>query len=429
MVGKPKVLLIRTLDTKEQETRYVTTCLEESGIEVYLLDASIRRTVDGGAAINPDQIAAAAGKTISEIRALNHEGKCQAVMIEGSIKCALELHERVGLSGILGVGGSMGTSLGTAIMRSFPFGLPKVMVSTMASGMTKGFVGTKDIVMVNSVCDISGLNSVTRSVFRNGSLAVAGMAHGYKSATSSYNPLLATLHIDNKFSELLVDAEKPLVTISTLGTTDKCTVRVRKVLEEKGFEVMVFHTLGTGGQIMDEIIREQPVAVVVDLSLVEINDFLHQGLCSAGPDRCKAALEKGVPTIFAPGNIDFLVAGPIDDAHARFPGKRYHIHNVALTAVRSEAEEFKHVAEHMTGLIADAKGPVTFFVPLLGFSAHDSEQGHLHDLTLPPVFAEHLKKLMPAGVPVKEFQCHINDDEFADAIIEQVLAFRQPASP
>lgn len=406
MVVKPKVLLIMTLDTKQLETSFVTTCLEESGIEVYLLDASIRKTIDGGAAITPDQIAAAAGKTISEIRALNHEGKCQAVMIEGAIKCAHALHERVGLSGILGVGGSMGTSLATAVMRTFPFGLPKVMVSTMASGMTKGFVGTKDIVMVNSVCDIAGLNTVTRSVFRNGALAVAGMAHGYKSSVAS---------------------EKPLVVISTLGTTDKCTVRVRNSLEEKGFEVMVFHTLGTGGIIMDEVVRDQDVSVVVDLSLVEINDLLHQGLCSAGPDRCKAALEKGVPTIFAPGNIDFLVAGPIDDAYARFPGKRYHIHNAALTAVRSEAQEFRNMAEHMAGLITDAKGPVTFFVPLLGFSAHDSEQGHLHDPSLPPVFAEHLKKVMPAGVPVREFPFHINDEQFADAIIEQVLAFRRPA--
>lgn len=405
MEVKPKVLLIMTLDTKQQETRFVTTCLEESGIEVYLLDASIRKTIDGGAAITPDQIAAAAGKTMSEIRALNHEGKCQAVMIEGAIKCAHALHERVGLSGILGVGGSMGTALATAVMRAFPFGLPKVMVSPMASGMTKGYVGTKDIVMVNSVCDISGLNTVTRSVFRSGALAVAGMAHGYKSSVAS---------------------DKPLVVISTLGTTDKCTVRVRKSLEEKGFEVLVFHTLGTGGMIMDEVVRDQDVSVVVDLSLVEINDFLHQGLCSAGPDRCKAALEKGVPTIFAPGNIDFLVAGPIDDAYARFPGKRYHIHNVALTAVRSEAEEFRHMAEHMAGLITDAKGPVTFFVPLLGFSAHDSEQGHLHDPSLPPVFAEHLKKMMPAGVPVREFPYHINDEQFADAVIEQVLAFRQP---
>ena len=246
MGEKPKVLLVATLDSKEVETRFIRERLEESGLEVYLLDASIRRTIDGGAHITPDQIAAAVGTTMPEIRALNHEGKCMALMIEGAIKRAHELHERVGLSGIIAAGGSGGSTLGTAVMRTFPFGLPKVMISTMASGMTKPFVGTKDIVMLNSVCDVAGLNTVTRRVFENGALALAGMAHGYK-------PLVAS--------------GKPLVAMSTLSTTDKCCNRVRAALEQRGSEVMVFHSQGTGGVAMDETVREQDVSLVVDLSL------------------------------------------------------------------------------------------------------------------------------------------------------------------
>jgi uncharacterized protein (UPF0261 family) len=165
------------------------------------------------------------------------------------------------------------------------------------------------------------------------------------------------------------------------------------------------------------------VSLVVDLSLIEVGDFLAQGLYDGGPDRCKAALHKGVPTIFVPGNIDFLVDGPIEGARARFPGRMYHIHNASVTAVRADADDFKRVAEHMAGLIRDAKGPVAFFVPLLGFSSHDSEQGHLHDPSLPPVFAEHLQKVMPAGVPITVLPHHINDEAFADAIIEQIAAF------
>lgn len=400
--------MIVTLDTKEIESQFIRKCLEDSGLEVYHLDASIRRTVDGGADITPDQIAAAAGTTMPEIRSLNHEGKCLEIMIEGAIKCAQALNQSVGLSGIIGVGGSLGTALATAVMQTFPFGLPKVMISTMASGVTKTFIGTKDIVMIPSVCDIAGLNTVTRHVFQNGALAVAGMAHGYKPSVAS---------------------DKPLVAISTLSTTDKCCARIRKSLEQKGFEVMAFHSQGTGGETMDEVVREQDVSVVVNLSLIEIGDFLNQGLFSGGPDRCKSALEKGVPTIFAPGNIDFMVAGPIEDARTRFPGKRYHIHNPALTAVRAEADEFRRLAEHVAGLIKDAKGPVAFFVPLLGFSAHDSEQGHLYDPSLPPVFAEYLKKVIPEGVPVVEISCHINDEPFADRIIEQVIAFQGSCPP
>ena len=407
MGGKPKVLLIATRDTKEVEAQFIRDCLEEAGVQVYHMDASIRRTVDDGAEITPDQIAAAAGKTMSEIRMLKHEGKCQAVMIEGAIKCAQELHQREGLSGIIGLGGSMGTTLATVLMQTFPYGLPKVMISTMASGMTRPFVGAKDIVMVNPVCDISGLNSITRSAFRNGALAVAAMARDYR-------PTVAE--------------DKPLAAISTLGTTEKCSAGVRKSLEQKGFEVMVFHTLGTGGAAMEQIVRERDVSVVIDMSLIEVSEYLHGGLCPTGPDRCKAALEKGVPTIFAPGNLDFLVAGPLEDAKVRFPGKRYHVHNAALTAVRAEAQEFRNDAEYLAGLIEHARGPVAFFVPLLGFSNHDSTDGHLHDPSLPPVFAEHLKKVMPAGVPVVELPLHINDEKFADALVEQAIAFSRSRS-
>jgi uncharacterized protein (UPF0261 family) len=190
--------------------------------------------------------------------------------------------------------------------------------------------------------------------------------------------------------------------------------------------VMVFHTQGVGGVAMDETIRDQNVSLAINLSLIEVGDFLSQGLYSAGADRCKASLERGIPTIFAPGNIDFIVAGPIEDAKTRYPGRRYHIHNPELTAVRAGAEEFKRIAEHMAGLIREAKAPVAFFVPLLGFSAHDSEQGHLHDLSLPPIFSEHLKKVMPEGVPVTVLPYHINDERFAGKIIDQALAFVSP---
>lgn len=404
MSERPRVLLVATLDSKAVETTFIRDSLEELGCEVYLLDASIRGTVDGGAHITPDQIAAAVSMTMPEIRALNHEGKCMALMVEGSIALAHELDGRVGLSGIIAAGGSGGSTLGAAVMRTFPFGLPKVLISTMASGMTKPFVGTKDIVMFNSVCDVAGINTVTRRVFEHGSLALAAMAHAYEPVASS---------------------GRPVASMTTLSTTDRCCNRIRRALEDKGYEVMVFHSQGTGGQAMDEIVREQDVSLVVDLSLIEVGDYLAQGLYDGGPDRCKAALEKGVPTIFVPGNIDFLVAGPLEDAERRFPGRRYHVHNASVTAVRADADDFRRLAEHMAGLIREAKGPVAFFVPLLGLSSHDSEQGHLYDPTLPPVFAEHLREVVPEGVPVMALPYHINDEGFADAVIQQALTFHE----
>ena len=401
MEPKPNILLIATRDTKENESQFIRESLEEFGARVYHLDPSVREII-GQSEITAIQIAKAAGKTIEQVRELKHEGKCLAVMIQGSVKCALDLHQRVNFSGIVALGGSMGTTLATEVMKNFPYGMPKVMVSTMASGMTKPFVGAKDIIMFNPVCDISGLNSITRGVFRNAAVATVAMGKDYQ----------------------VVAAEaRPLVTITTLGTTDKCCVQVRHSLEALGYEVMVFHTLGTGGAAMEEIVRERDVAVVLDLSIIEVSEFLHGGLCSAGPERCKASLEKGVPTIFAPGNLDFLVSGPLELAKQQFPGRRYHQHNSALTAVRAGVDELRQDADHMASLIKDAKGPVTFFVPLKGFSNHDSPDGYLHDTSMPPVFAEHLKKVMPSGVPVIEMQVHINDAAFADALVEQVVKY------
>jgi len=403
MSDRPKVLTILTLDTKELEGRFIKECLEERGLEVYQMDASFRRRDESEAEIPPERIAEASGMSMEDLRALNHEGEMLEIMTVGAVRCALDLDRRVGLSGILAAGGSLGTDLGTAVMRAFPIGLPKVMISTMASGMTRPFVGTKDILMMPSVCDIAGLNTITRSVLRNGALALAGMARGYAPAGPS---------------------GKPLIAISTLGATEKCCNAIRKALEARGCEVMVFHTQGIGGVAMDEAVREQNVTVAVNLSLIEMSDYLCQGLYSGGPDRCKASLEKGIPTIFAPGNIDFMVAGPLEDAKARFPGRRYHVHNAELTAVRSETGEFTRMAEHLAGLVRTAKGPVACFVPLLGFSAHDSDQGHLHDLSLPPVFAAHLKKVMPEGVPVEVLNHHINDEAFAERITRQILVFQ-----
>jgi uncharacterized protein (UPF0261 family) len=390
----PRVLLIITQDTKEEEARFMRRTLEAAGVSVIHLDPSIRRTV-GGAEISPEAIAEAAGSTIEDVRALGHEGKCQAVMIEGALKLALETHARTPLSGIISVGGSMGTSLATAIMRAFPYGLPKLMVSTMASGFTAPYVGVKDIAMMNAVTDISGINSISRDVFRNAALAMAGMAKGYDPTQRN---------------------DRPLVLITTLGTTEKSVRRIREALEADGCEVMVFHSSGAGGPTLDSIAAERDVALVLDLSTTEILDHLHNGLANAGPDRGKAALKRGIPTIFAPGNADFIIAGPIEDAHARFPGKRYHVHNAALTAVRTGMDELRPLADHLAAMIAEARGPVRMFVPLKGFSNHDSPEGHLLDLSVPGPFADYLRSVMPAHVPVEAIDAHFNDVAFSDAI-------------
>jgi uncharacterized protein (UPF0261 family) len=405
---RPRVLLLATQDTKEEEARFLRRHLEDYGCDVVHLDPSVRRTV-GGAEISPEQVTGAAGMTIEEVRALGHEGKCIAVMIEGAVKCALAAHAETPLSGALALGGSMGTALAGAVFQALPYGLPKLIVSTMASGFTAPYVGRKDIAMMNAVTDISGINSISRDVYRNAAAAVAGMARAYEAPDG---------------------AEKPLVLIGTLGTTEKCARRVREALEADGFEVMVFHTSGNGGPTMDSIAADRDVAAVLDLSLTEMVDELFGGLGAGGPDRGKAGLAKGVPTIIAPGNVDFIIGGPLEAAQAQFPGRRYHIHNPALTAVRTNLDDLKRIADHVAGLVAGAKGPVRVFVPLGGFSNHDSTQGHIHEPDLPAPFADYFRSILPADVPFETRACHFNDPEFADAIIAATRAMvreREPA--
>ena len=395
MAEKPSVLLVITQDTKEEEARFVRHALESAGVTVVHLDPSVRRTV-GGAEISPEEVAGAAGPTIEAVRALGHEGKCQAVMIEGSIKAAHAWHAAHPLSGILAVGGSMGSALAGALMQSMPYGMPKLIISTMASGFTAPYMGVKDIAMLNAVTDIAGINSISRDVFRNGALAVAGMAHGYDPARTQ---------------------DKPLVLMTTLGTTEKGTRRIREALEADGAEVMVFHSSGSGGPTLDSIAADRDVALVLDLSVTEIIDHLNHGLADAGPNRGKAGMAKGVPTIWAPGNADFIIAGPIDAARLQYPDTRYHEHNPQLTAVRTRLPELQGLADHLAAIVAEATGPVRVFTPLHGFSNHDSPDGHIQDTSLPGPFADYLKRVMPAHVPVTAIDAHFNDVAFSDAII------------
>lgn len=392
---KPSVLFICTQDTKEEEAHFTRAVLEAAGVDVVHLDPSVRRTV-GGAEISPETVAEAAGMTIEAVRALGHEGKCQDAMIRGAIAAAHAWDAQRPVSGILAVGGSMGSALAGALMQSFPYGLPKLIVSTMASGFTKPYMGVKDITMMNAVTDISGINTISRDVFRNAAHAVAGMAKGYERDKGP---------------------AKPLVLITTLGTTETSVKRIRQALESDGCEVMVFHSSGAGGPTLDALAQDKDTALVLDLSQTEILDHIFGGLADSGPDRGKAALAKGIPTIIAPGNADFIIGGPLDVSQVQFPGRRYHMHNPQLTAVRTGVEDLKRLADHLAANVREAKGPVRVFTPLGGFSSHDSAQGHLQDLSVPGPFAQYLAQIMPENVPVTAIDAHFNDEAFSDAII------------
>ncbi len=394
-----RVLIVATMDTKGKETLFLKECLDAEGIQVIIMDAGILGKNPFFVDISRDVVAEAAGSTLNEVQTIGHEGKALAIMIEGAIQCAKALYEKGEIDGVIEIGGSMGTTLGTAVMRTFPIGFPKVMISTMASKNTRPFVGTKDILMLHSVCDLSGLNRITRRVIREGGLALAGMVKGIKK-----HP---------------VDTA-PLVVLSTLGTTETCVQLLRMDFEKNGREVITFHTVGSGGEAMDELIRDEAVESVVDVSLHELGDHLFGGDYDAGPDRGRAALEKGVPTLLVPGNTDFLVTGPLAVAEQRFPGRRLHVHNAAITVVATAPEEMKAIASRTAELCTMAKGSVSVLIPMGGFSAFDSPGGPLESPEIRYVFRQTIRAELPEGIQCQESRHHINDPEFAGVILESM---------
>lgn len=391
-----QVLLVATMDTKNREAAFLRECLKEAGIPILLLDAGIRGKSPVAVDIHPEEVAAAGDQSLEAVRSMGHEGKALSAMIKGAVRIAAALHRQNKIHGVIGLGGSMGTTLGTAVMRTFPIGFPKVMISTMASRDTRAFVGTRDICMLHSVCDLSGLNRISRAVLRNGAMAMAGML--------THKPEKAP-------------PQKPLAILSTLGTTEACVQQVRQYFEKSGYEVVTFHTVGSGGQAMEEMIQQEKTAAVIDISLHELADHLFGGDYDAGPARGMAALQKNSPTVLVPGNIDFLVSGPLQAALKLFPGRPYHQHNEAITVLRTTQKEMEILARTIAERCNAARGPLAILIPMGGFSAFDSENGPFPDPGARDLFARTLKGHLHETSVLTLLPFHINAPEFAQAII------------
>lgn len=400
--SKTSVLLVATMDTKGQEAAYLKSCFQQMGVPVIIMDAGIRGESPEPVDISREQVAESGGHTLTEVRNLGHESKALNAMISGALKLAQPLHRKGEISGVIGLGGSMGTTLATALMRAFPVGFPKVMISTMASRDTSAFVGTKDVMMLHSVCDLVGINRISARVLHNGAAAMAGMVQHVRDDSQT---------------------DKPMVIMSTLGTTEACAQSVRKALEKNGREVVIFHTVGAGGKAMEEMIEEEKVTAVIDLSLHEMMDHRFGGDYDAGPVRGTTALKKGIPTLLVPGNIDFIVTGPMETALKQFPGRPFHQHNAAITVVRSNPAEMQTLGSVIADICNQALGKWTMLIPMGGFSAFDSDGGPLPDEQARVSFADSVENQLKERSKVHRLPHHINDAEFAQKIIQILDGF------
>jgi uncharacterized protein (UPF0261 family) len=396
------VVLVATLDTKGAEARYLKERIESQGVRTLVVDGGILGQPQWEAQVSREEVALLGGSTLSQVQALHHEGKAIEVMIRGAARVVQKLHQEGKLDGIISLGGSMGTSLGTGAMRALPFGVPKLMVSTMASRDTRPYVGTKDIAMLYSVTDMAGLNRMTRRILDNAAGAIVGMVQAAR----------------NEFRYSDEDTDKPLIAISNLGTTEGCGSRARFLLEEKGYETVVFHTVGPGGQALEECVQEGLIDGVLDISIHEVLDFLFDGNYNAGPDRLEAAGRMGIPQVVAPGNLDFIACGDPAKLPDRYKSRKIHVHNPAICCVRANAEELRATGHVVAEKLNQAQGPVAVVIPRLGFSSFDEEGGVFWEPETDRSFARALKASLKPEIEVIEVEAHINDLLFAETVVE-----------
>ena len=399
------VLLIATFDTKEQEALFLIRCLRNRGVEVLTMDAGILSPSGVPVDIDQGRVARRGGNSLEDLLAAGDKGACLFNMIRGVEILTAELYEQGRFQGVISIGGGQGTDIGCAAMRCLPTGVPKLMVSTVASGRaTFGpFVGTKDITMMHSVADMQGLNFLTRRILENAAGAICGMVlnDGIANREASGIP----------------------VAISMLGTTTPGALRAKALLEERGFEVVAFHQNGTGGIAMEDMIRDTAFKGVLDFNLHEIGDRYVGGLHGAiREDRLEAAGDMGIPQFVVPGSINYMVLGPLETLTPEMRDRPLIVHNSYLTLVRLSHEELRGVGKLVAEKLNRSKGITRVFIPLQGYSFPDRQNLPHWDPEGNEAFVEALKADLKPDIPLLELDAHINDIAFIDPVVEEFLS-------
>lgn len=399
----PSVFLFATLDTKGREAAFVRGLLGAWGVPVKLVDAGALGTPATAADVPRERIFELAGTTLGAVREKADRGHAVTKAAEGAARLAREAHARGELSGVLALGGSAGTTIGTAAMKALPLGVPKVMVSTLASGQVRQFVGDKDVFMLNAVVDILGINRVSRQVLSQAAAAMAGLAKHKAPANGG--------------------DDKPLVAATMFGVTTKCVERARETLERAGYEVLVFHATGNGGQAMESLIAEGLIAGVLDITTTELADELVGGFLSAGPERLTAAGKAGIPQVVSTGATDMVNFHGPETVPAKFKDRLFYRHNANVTLMRTTAEENARIGADIARKLSAAKGPVAVLLPKRGVSAIDQAGQPFDD----PKARSALHDAIKAGLRgVEELDLHLNDPEFADAAARKLLELMKP---
>lgn len=398
------VVLIGTLDTKGTEFQFVRDLLRQAGLETLVIDAGVLKPPAFPPDVSREEVYRAAGTSLEVISRAGDRGKAIEAAAAGVAKLVGDLHAQGKVDGVLSLGGSAGTTIGTAAMRALPFGVPKLMVSTLASGQVKPYVGVRDILMMYSVVDISGLNRISRTVLTNAANAMIGMVRqaGVRQATGS---------------------DKPLITATMFGVTTPCVEHARKFVEHSGYEVLVFHATGTGGMTMESFIKDGIIQGVLDITTTELADELVGGELTAGRDRLTAAALRGVPQVISVGALDMVNFGPPQTVPEKFRGRRFYQHNPTVTLMRTTPDENDRLGKEIAEKASAARGPTAVLVPLKGVSAIDAEGQPFWWPEADAALFQSLRNWMSPAVELIELDMHINEPRFAETLAGKLLGY------
>jgi uncharacterized protein (UPF0261 family) len=401
------VVAIGTLDTKGAEYGFLCDRLREHGVDVILVDAGVLGEPTTPPDISREEVARAGGAEIGQLVEAGDRGAAVETMSRGAAAVVERLHQEGRLDAVIGMGGTGGTALVTHAMQQLPVGVPKLVVSTVASGDTRPYVGAVDITMMYSVVDVAGINQISARIIGNAAAAVAGMARAVIPEPAESRPLLGA---------------------SMFGVTTPCVTRARERLEELGYEVLVFHQTGTGGPSMEELVMAGFIEGVLDVTTTELCDELVGGVLRAHPKRLEVAGSLGVPQVVSLGALDMVNFGPKDTVPDAFKDRRFHVHNPTVTLMRTTPEECAELGRRIARKLSSAKGPTALFIPLRGVSMIATEGQPFYDASADEALFSAVRQDLGSNVELHELDTDINDPEFALAMANRLHEMLQEAT-
>ncbi|MHC5064575.1 MAG: Tm-1-like ATP-binding domain-containing protein [Planctomycetota bacterium] len=399
------IAILATLDTKGKEAAFLREQLEELGSRALLIDVGVVGQPGAAADRSREQVAEAAGTSLAALLDDPSREEAAPTMARGAGKIVADLVKAGELQGIIGLGGLQGTALCCQVMRALPYGFPKIMLSTVASGDTSAYVDIMDITMMFSVGDILGLNPLMRRALAN----AAGAAHGMA---------LSKVALPAKHGG------KPVIGMSNLGVLTSGAMQAIEYFEDAGYEVIVFHAVGSGGRAMEQMMKEGIIGAVFDYALGEIADEVHGGLRAGGEERLTVAGQLGLPQVICPGGAEHLgiLVDPPNSVPERFAEHTYVFHNPVVFVPRLKAEECKVLAQDIGRRLQHSKEKTVFMIPLGGTGSYARKGGALHDPESDRVFFAELEASLPETVELVKVDTHAEDPAFVRQAVDRLIA-------